>query len=65
MSWVNPYTPLAPVLDSLTRPLLNPLRRSFSSASGIDFTPLFVLIGAQLLLMLLIFPVEHYLGLIL
>ncbi|MFM9912219.1 MAG: YggT family protein [Methylophilaceae bacterium] len=65
ISWVNPYTPLAPVLDSLTRPLLNPLRRRISSASGIDFTPLIVLIGAQLLLMLIVLPVTRYLSLML
>ena len=65
MSWVNPFTPLAPVLDSLTRPLLNPLRNKFSSSSGIDFTPLIVIIGAQLLLMLLVFPVERFLELML
>ena len=27
LSWVNPYTPLAPVFDALTRPFLRPLRR--------------------------------------
>jgi YggT family protein len=26
-SWINPYTPVAPVLDALTRPFLRPLRR--------------------------------------
>lgn len=58
LSWVNPYTPLAPVLDSLTRPLLGPLRRRFASGSGIDFTPLIVFLVAQLILMLVIAPVE-------
>lgn len=65
MSWINPYSPLAPVLECLTRPLLAPLRRRISSASGIDFTPLIALIAAQLLLMLLVLPVERYLGLML
>jgi YggT family protein len=65
MSWINPYTPLAPALECLTRPLLNPLRRRISSASGIDFTPLIVLIAAQLLLMLVVLPITRYLSLML
>ncbi len=58
LSWVNPYTPLAPVLDALTRPLLRPLRRYIPTPSGIDLTPLVVFIGAELLLILFIYPLE-------
>ncbi|MCX7627768.1 MAG: YggT family protein [Methylophilaceae bacterium] len=58
LSWVNPRTPAAPVLDSLTRPLLRPLQRRLGTGSGIDFSPLVVLIVAQLLLMLVIQPTE-------
>ncbi|MBU3735694.1 MAG: YggT family protein, partial [Methylobacterium sp.] len=50
LSWVNPHTPLAPVLDSLTRPLMRPLRRRIPLAGGIDLTPLVVFIAAELLL---------------
>lgn len=57
LSWVNPYTPLAPVLESLTRPLLGPLRKRFFSG-GIDFTPLIVFLVAQLILMLVVAPIE-------
>jgi YggT family protein len=58
LSWVNPYTPLTPVLDSLTRPLLRPLRSIMPAMSGIDLTPLAVFIVAELMLMLLIAPLE-------
>jgi len=58
LSWVNPYTPLAPVLESLTRPLLGPLRRRFSTGAGIDLTPLIVFLVAQLILMLVLAPIE-------
>jgi YggT family protein len=58
LSWVNPYTPLAPLLDSLTRPLMRPLRGKFTMGSGIDLTPLVVFLLAQLLLMLAVAPVE-------
>jgi YggT family protein len=58
LSWVNPYTPMAPVFDALTRPILMPLRRLVPTASGIDLTPLIVFIVAELLLILLISPLE-------
>jgi YggT family protein len=58
LSWVNPYTPLTPVLDSLTRPLLRPLRRIMPAMSGVDLTPLAVFIVAELMLMLVIAPLE-------
>lgn len=58
LSWVNPHTPAAPVLNSLTRPFLKPLQQRFSPASGFDFTPLVVFVAAQLLLMLVVNPIE-------
>jgi YggT family protein len=58
LSWVNPYTPVTPVLDSLTRPLLRPLRRIMPTMSGVDLTPLAIFIAAELMLMLLIAPLE-------
>ncbi|XLM22254.1 YggT family protein, partial [Chromobacterium piscinae] len=38
MSWINPYNPIAPVLDSLTRPYLRPFRRAV--VGGVDLSPL-------------------------
>lgn len=61
MSWLNPHTPLAPVLDSLTRPLLRPLRRRMPYTAGVDLTPLLVFIIVELLLMLLVAPLEQQL----
>jgi YggT family protein len=58
LSWVNPYTPVTPVLDSLTRPLVRPLRRIMPTMSGVDLTPLAIFIVAELMLMLLIVPLE-------
>jgi YggT family protein len=49
LSWVNPYTPIASVLDSLTRPILSPIRRILPSANGIDFSSLVALILIQML----------------
>lgn len=58
LSWVNPHTMVAPVLESLTRPLLKPLRNRLGGSSGMDWSPLVVFLVAQLVLMLLIAPIE-------
>jgi YggT family protein len=50
LSWVNPYTPFAPVFDALTRPFLRPFRRLIPPIGGFDLTPLVLLIVLQVLL---------------
>jgi len=52
LSWFNPYSPLAPTLDSFTRPFLGVIRKRLPPIGNIDLSPLFVLIGIQLLLFL-------------
>jgi YggT family protein len=64
MSWINPHTPMAPVLDSLTQPLLRPLRRRMPLMGGVDLSPLVVFIFIELLLMLLVAPIEQQLMLL-
>jgi YggT family protein len=49
LSWVNPHTPIAGALDSLTRPILAPIQRFLPMASGIDFSPIVALIFLQML----------------
>jgi YggT family protein len=61
MSWVNPHTGAADALNSLTAPLLNPVRRMMGNIGGLDLSPLIVFIVAQLLFMLLIAPLERVL----
>jgi YggT family protein len=53
LSWVNPYTPVAPAFDTITRPFLRPLRRFVPPLGGVDLTPLILLVILQVLL----FPV--------
>jgi YggT family protein len=50
LSWINPYSPLAPLLDSLTRPILGVFRNRIPPIGNVDLSPLFVLIIIQLLL---------------
>jgi YggT family protein len=53
LSWVNPWSPLAPTLRQLTYPLLAPVQRLIPPISGIDLSPLVVILILQALLMLL------------
>jgi YggT family protein len=52
LSWVNPHTALAPVLDALTRPFLRPIQRRLPLLGGVDLSPLVLIIACQLVLML-------------
>jgi YggT family protein len=53
ISWVNPYAPLAPVFDALTRPFYAAFRRVVPAIGNVDLSPLFVLLVVQILLILL------------
>jgi YggT family protein len=59
LSWINPYTPIAPVLDKLTYPVLRILRKFIPSAGNIDLSPLVFIIAAQLLLTTILIPIEN------
>lgn len=53
LSWVNPLSPIMPVLQTLSAPLLNPIRRFMPNLGGLDLSPLVLLVLAQLAMMLL------------
>jgi YggT family protein len=55
LSWINPYTPIAPVLDAMTRPFLRPLRRWVPPVSNFDLTPAILI----LLVLIALIPVEE------
>ncbi len=50
LSWVNPYSPVGPLFDTLTRPFLRPLRRIIPPLANVDLTPLVLIILLQILL---------------
>lgn len=50
LSWVTPYHPMMPVFNGLTTPFLRPLRRIIPPISGVDITPLILILLIQLLL---------------
>ena len=53
ISWINPYATLAPLFNALDAPFLRPFQRLIPPIGNIDLSPLFALIAAQLLLILL------------
>ena len=52
LSWINPGSPIAPLLDSMTRPFLRMFRRRIPPIGNVDLSPLFLMVACQLLLML-------------
>src|SRR5690606_28900999 len=52
LSWINPGSPVAPLLDAMTRPFLRIFRRRIPPVGNVDLSPLFLLVVCQLLLML-------------
>ena len=50
LSWVNPYSALAPLLTTVTRPFLRPFQKRVPMIANVDLSPLFVLLICQLLI---------------
>lgn len=50
MSWVNPYNPLTPLLDKLTRPFLRPIQKALPPIANIDLSPMILILLIQLIL---------------
>jgi YggT family protein len=53
LSWVNPHSPVAPLFNQLSEPLLRPFRRLIPLIGGVDLSPLAVLLLLQTALLLL------------
>lgn len=53
LSWVNPYAPMAPVINALADPFLRPIRRVVPTIANVDLSPLVLLLVLQVVLMLL------------
>jgi YggT family protein len=51
LSLINPYSPFAPLINSLARPFVRPFQRLVPPVGGFDLSPLFVVVVCQLLLM--------------
>lgn len=53
LSWVNPASPSMALLDILTAPFLNPIRRVVPLVGGMDISPLLLFVLTQLALMVI------------
>ena len=53
MSWLNSHSPIGPLLDALTRPFYRIFQRFIPPVGNVDLSPIFVLLGVQLLLLLI------------
>ena len=60
ISWINPgaYSPITVLMYQLTDPLLRPLRRILPPAGGLDWSPLVAIILLNLLLLLVVAPLQ-------
>jgi YggT family protein len=50
LSWVNPFTPLAPLLAAITYRFLRPLQRIIPLIGNVDLSPLLLLVICQIIL---------------
>jgi YggT family protein len=50
LSWVNPFSPFAPVFYALARPVLSPFQKIIPPIGGVDVSPLAALVLIQVLL---------------
>ncbi len=59
LSWINPYTTIAAVLNAITFRFLQPLRRFIPMIGNIDLSPMALLVICQLLLILPVAMLEN------
>ena len=59
LSWFNPYTPIAPVLNAVTWRFLRPLRRVIPLVGNIDLSPLVLFIVCQLIVIIPVTMLEN------
>ncbi len=64
ISWINPggYNPALSLIQSITEPVMRPARRMLPPMSGLDLSPMLVMIGIVLLKMLLLPPLKLITG---
>lgn len=59
LSWVNPHTPLAPMLSAIVGRFVRPLRRIVPLIGGIDLSPMLLFIICQLIVIVPIGVLER------
>lgn len=61
LSWISPlaHGPLVEILVRVSEPLIKPIRGILPSISGLDFSPLILIVGLKLLTILLVQPLTQ------
>lgn len=61
LSWISPlaHGPLVEILVRVSEPLIKPIRGVLPSISGLDFSPLILIVGLKLLTILLVQPLAQ------
>lgn len=59
LSWINPFSPIAPVFYAMARPMLAPFQRIIPPISGFDLSPLAAIIVLQLLIIVPVTALER------
>jgi len=59
LSWVNPHTPIAPMLGAVNRPFVQPLRRRIPPVGNVDLSVLVLLLICPLILIVPIAGLEQ------
>jgi len=56
ISWINPgtYNPVVSLIQTLTEPVMRPVRNVIPPMSGLDLSPLFVILGLVVIKMLVL-----------
>ena len=64
LSWINPgtYNPVSTLIYNITQPVMRPARNLLPPISGLDLSPMLVMIGLVLLKMLLLPPLRAITG---
>ncbi len=62
ISWIRPsqYSPLIEVVEVITEPILAPARRIIPPIAGFDLSPIVVLVLLQLLIILVVSPLQSF-----
>jgi len=53
LSWVNPFSPMSGIVNELSRPFLDPLRRILPTIGNVDLSPLVFFLLLQIVMMVL------------
>jgi len=58
ISWINPNSPAYQILYKFTSPIMRPIQRVIPPISGIDITPIIIVVVLQVLIIVMVNPLK-------